>query len=280
MQTVYIGNTLINDVFLGSLRMDDTLQVQQQLRVRNDAFSASVYLAIPGTAFPTLGGANYYSDISATVRGTGTNVTIVPSGSGTGLATGIIYPSASLVSSGSGYNWAANSYSSSLFTSGSQNAGYVTGSVLPFGSSNFVIEYWTQFKGAFNAPPFNKGGLNSVGNLNEIFDYNGSANRFRVYYNDTGSFSNWTFSQNVWYHIAYVRSGTSIKVYVNGQATPTTATAIGTLRSPQFWSIMGQNTGDANEGAPALFQDYRISIGTDRNYTASFTPPQSIVTIS
>jgi len=26
MQTVYIGNKLINDIFLGSQRMDDTLQ--------------------------------------------------------------------------------------------------------------------------------------------------------------------------------------------------------------------------------------------------------------
>jgi hypothetical protein len=33
MQTVYIGNTLINDVFLGSQQVDDVLQIQAPLNV-------------------------------------------------------------------------------------------------------------------------------------------------------------------------------------------------------------------------------------------------------
>jgi hypothetical protein len=249
--------------------------------IRTDPFSASVYLAIPGSTFSELGATTYYSDISAAVRGTGTNVRLIPTGSGTGAARGILYPSASLVSSGSGYNWAANGYTGSIFSSGSQNVGYFTGSVLPFGSSNFVIEYWTQFKGAFSAPPFNKGGLNSQGGvLNQIFDYNGQGNRFRIYYNDGGTFTSWPLVQNNWYHVAYVRNGTTIRVYVNGQQTPTTATVSGTMTLPPFWSIMGVNTGNANEGAPSLVQDFRVSIGTTRNYTSSFTPPQSIVTLA
>jgi hypothetical protein len=44
METVYVGNTLINDIFLGSQRMDDVLQINQGLdqNVRNFALAANI----------------------------------------------------------------------------------------------------------------------------------------------------------------------------------------------------------------------------------------------
>ena len=67
--------------------------------IRTDTYSASVVLAVPGTQFgSTFGQSYYYSDISATVRGTGNNVNLIASSSGT-----LLFASSSLqVSSGSG----------------------------------------------------------------------------------------------------------------------------------------------------------------------------------
>jgi len=44
MQTVYIGNTLVNDVMLGSQRMDDVLEINQGINqnVRNFALAAAI----------------------------------------------------------------------------------------------------------------------------------------------------------------------------------------------------------------------------------------------
>jgi hypothetical protein len=245
--------------------------------IRPDEFSGSVVLAMPGTQFSTFGMANYYSDISATIRGTGSNISIVPTGS----AGGQIYPSASLVNSGS-YNFSTSGgYTSAMFSSGSQNIGYFPASALTFGSGNFVIEYWVQYKSAYTSPPFNKGGLVSQGGAqNQIFDFNGVNNRYRIYYNDGGTFVNVTWAQNIWYHIAFVRTGTTITVFVNGRAAATTATVSGTMSAPTAWSLMGVNSGGTADGAATLFNDFRVTIGSNRNYTASFSPPNSIVQVS
>jgi hypothetical protein len=44
MQTVYIGNTLVNDIFVGSVRMDDALEINQGIdqNVRNFALAAGI----------------------------------------------------------------------------------------------------------------------------------------------------------------------------------------------------------------------------------------------
>ena len=44
MQTIYVGNTLINDVFVGSVRMDEILEVNQGIdqNVRNFALAAGI----------------------------------------------------------------------------------------------------------------------------------------------------------------------------------------------------------------------------------------------
>ena len=44
MQTVYIGNTLVNDIFVGSIRMDDVLEINQGIdqNVRNFALAAGI----------------------------------------------------------------------------------------------------------------------------------------------------------------------------------------------------------------------------------------------
>lgn len=74
---------------------------------------------------------------------------------------------------------------------------------------------------------------------------------------------------NQWSHIAMVRSGSSVKIYVNGIASSTTATNSSTL---------GSSTATFDIRGPANYlADFRIVKGT-AVYTANFTPPTAPLT--
>ena len=81
------------------------------------------------------------------------------------------------------------------------------------------------------------------------------------------------FSVDTWYHVAVVRNGTSLKIYVDGTAISLTeTTAIGT-------NDIGQASGTAYVGvysgaysAYGWIDEFRLSKGIAR-WTANFTPP-------
>lgn len=82
-------------------------------------------------------------------------------------------------------------------------------------------------------------------------------------------------SINTWYHIALVRSGTSIFIFKDGVAYSLTATtAIGSSSIPDFAAAL--TFGD-NTVSPlpfnGWFDEIRWSKGTDRGWTSNFTPP-------
>jgi hypothetical protein len=277
MQTVYVGNTLINDVMLGAQRMEDARQ-PITIAVRNDAFGSFVKLAQPGTLFTTLGMSNFYSDISSLISVTGSNLTITPAGAGSGLGTPYLYPTSSVVSSGS-YQFTNNGYSTSVFTSGSQNVGTATTTQLNFGTSSFVIECWVNRKSARTAPPFNMFMFGETSGNNMLIDWNGTEVRF--FTNAANSSVATTLTENEWNHLAFVRSGNKKYVYVNGiQGIDSTFGTASIINPPSaVWSIQGVNDGGTSNGIAKQIQDFRITIGSDRNYTGSvITPPASIVT--
>jgi hypothetical protein len=243
-------------------------------QVRNDVYSGSVVLAMPGTLATDLGMTNYYDDISSVIKGTGTNKSIIPSGSG---ANALLWASASVVSSGS-YDFAADGYETSPFSSGSQNVGFLPSGELNFGSSDFVIEYWINYgPSGFTQPPFNKG-ISSPGNSPNFFDFAGFFPRYRLGFNDAFTFFNQVQSAGVWYHIAWVRSSTTVNLYINGVKHATTATIGAGAFNASAYHLMGVNSGNTNDGGPSRFNDLRITIGTNRGYTGStITVPDSII---
>jgi hypothetical protein len=242
--------------------------------VRTDAYSGSVVLAMPGTLATDLGMVNYYDDISSVIKGTGSNKSIIPSGSG---AEARLYPSASVVSSGS-YDFAADGYETSPFSSGSQNVGFLPSGELNFSTSDFVIEYWINYgPTGFTMPPFNKG-ISSPGNTPNYFDFAGFFPRYRLGFNDNFTFFNQSQTAGVWYHVAFVRTSTTVNMYINGVKHVTTATIGSGAFTTSAYHIMGLNSGNTNDGAPSRFNDLRITIGTNRGYTgATITVPQSII---
>lgn len=272
-QQMFLGTDQVfgfyNDKWVGINSYSE--QAPLGFSVRNDPYSASVVIAMPGTLATNLGMTNYYDDISSQIRGTGNNVSIVPSGSGQ------IWASGSVVNSGS-INFATNSgYETSVYTSGSQNAGYLPSGVLNLGTSNFVIEYWINYSTPFTAPPYNKG-ISSPGNDPNYFDFAGWFPRYRFGYNTNFLFFNQSQDQNVWYHVAYVRSGVNVYLYINGVRHASTYNIGTTSLNASAYHLMGVVDGNGFNGAGSRFNDLRITVGTDRGYTGStITVPESII---
>jgi hypothetical protein len=235
---------------------------------------------MPYSLFPSLGMSNYYDNIAAVVSGSGTSLPMVPTGSNVGTAPPILQTTSSIVSSGS-YNFASNGYSSAVYISGSQNAGTVTGSLLDFNTQKFVVETWFNYNEASAAtPPFNMFFFGTIDGTELLIDAQRGASQFRMI-GKTNATAPWNQAKNSWNHIAYVGygSGNGSAIYLNGtKVSDGTAGNIGTPANG-YWRILGNSNGSNNDGAGKLIQDYRLYLGTDKNYTGSIIPvPESIVT--
>ncbi len=82
----------------------------------------------------------------------------------------------------------------------------------------------------------------------------------------------WAPSNSTWYHVAFVRSGNNLNLYVNGVATGGTVDFTGvTIASVSNPFVIGANSTGSNP-ADAYFDEFRLSKGIAR-WTANFTPP-------
>lgn len=274
-QQMYVGSQevfgFMDDKWIG---INSYTPFSGSWQVRNDPSASSVVIAMPATQVTAFNMNNYYDDISSKIKGSGNNVSIVPSGSG---AEARLWASSSVVSSGS-FDFSSQGYQTSAFSSGSQNVGFLPSGVLAFGSSNWVIEYWINYgPTGFTQPPFNKG-ISAPGNSPNVFDFPGFAPRYRVIINDTQYFFNQSQSLGVWYHIAFVRTGSSLYLYINGTRHATTHNIGAVSLNASSYHLMGLNSGNTNDGAPSRFNDLRITIGSDRGYTGTtITVPNSII---
>jgi hypothetical protein len=284
---VYLGNTYMGSAYLGNSPIV-TAEMKKPLaaQFRNDPYSASLVLAMPYSQFTTLGMTNFYDNVAASIKGVGTNYVLTPTGS----AGSVFYPSASIMISSS-YDWSNDGYTTSAAMSGSQNAGSITTTALNFGTNPFVIETWIQFKGPNNIPPYNQFffGENSGDYL--LTDYSKLSINYRLFTGVGGASldsSDWIYTTDIWYNIAFVKSvigGNAVfSIYLNGvrigTASPGSNPSITGVPSG-FWSILGFVPSGISDAGPHLAQDFRLYLGTDKNYTGSLIPiPQSIVTVA
>ena len=237
---------------------------------RTDAYSSSLLLAIPGSEFSTLGMSNYYDDVSAGVKGSGTNLTANPSGS------------AADFNAYANTEFASEDYTTSIFLKDSGGWGTLSNTELNFGTNSFVVEGYVQMTERFTKPPFWKvaiGGIPESDRISLGFPGTGTTDmRGRMIINNTQYFSsnlNIAYNLNQWYHVAWVRSGTSLYYYFNG-----TQYSMGTSSQNFDVATMGIMRGlsDLNDGAAGAWQDFRVYIGTDKGYTTStISAPASII---
>jgi len=87
---------------------------------------------------------------------------------------------------------------------------------------------------------------------------------------------------NAWNHLAVVRTGTTLKYYINGVVDPNTFTISGTINGSSGINVFLTNNKDyaasAEFGSQGYIVDLRVVNGT-AVYTANFTPPTAPLTV-
>ena len=143
---------------------------------------------------------------------------------------------------------------------------------LSFGTGDFTVEAWVYFAsiaadrgilgssagGGYDFVWRTSNGLN-IGRINTAFD---------------NSFA-FTPVVNTWYHIAYSRSGTSLRAFVDGTQVGTTATNAISYNSVTAVVVGGSTTSERLMNG--YIDDLRITKGYAR-YTSNFTPPSALIT--
>ena len=181
---------------------------------------------------------------------------------------------------------APNTYPGSIRFNGTNQ--YVLNSTaggVPSGTGAYTVEGWIRFN-SFTVGT-NQTFIDSirVGNggffMGTGISYGGSNNGFRIGKSFVADceYCNFTFALNTWYHIANVRSGTTIYFFVNGVQQTTQAGS----QSTGSYSWPGATTTRWGFGANGLhpvngnMSNWRIVNGTAL-YTSNFTPPTNPLT--
>jgi hypothetical protein len=152
---------------------------------------------------------------------------------------------------------------------------------LSTGTPNWTIECWIYPTSTSGSPTIvQKDGQNGTRQCQYALALDGSGKLYGTLSSAVNSSGNQNFSSsgaviqvNAWTHVAFVRSGSSIYMFQNGQIVngPTTLTA-----------TMGNNTGDLtvgiNTGPAGYFYGYISNLRITKGlavYTGAFTPPTS-----
>jgi hypothetical protein len=194
MQTVYIGNTLINDIFLGSQRMDDALQIEP----------------VPPPTLPITGGLVFYVDAGLPASYAGSGASTV---NGLNYVTGT--PRTGTLSGGF-----TSLYGGAFTLSASAGNGIpFTDSGMPSGSQSRTLGAWVYNDAAGGNPLWygtaspNAGiGIQQIGTNGPTFRFYGYANDF-----DTAVTNMW----NRWVYMVGTFDGTDARIYLNGSLIAT-----------------------------------------------------------
>ena len=135
-----------------------------------------------------------------------------------------------------------------------------------FGTGNFTIECWVYFASVGNAQLVSAG---PGSNTNAYYwQYYSSQLQFGIQNVGGITATSWTPIANTWYHLAVVRSGTSVYQFVNGTQLGSTATSSQNfVDGPTYVGYGG--AGYLN----GYIDDLRIT--KVARYTANFQPPTS-----
>ena len=148
---------------------------------------------------------------------------------------------------------------------------------LGFGSGAFTVEGWIYLNNTSSTKGIVFGkGSNSFG-LRIGQGYNGNVNGLNIVKSGVADleYCAFTFVTSTWYHIAVVRSGTTIYFFVNGTQQTTQGSGGGSFSfvNPTNGYYIGCNN-DTNEQFAGYVNDFRITKGIAR-YTSNFTPATS-----
>jgi hypothetical protein len=147
-------------------------------------------------------------------------------------------------------------------------------SAFNFGSGDFVIEGWVYFNSVASDQRV-AGGDNaaSTGNFSWAW-YTTQSGRLDYYLSSSGSSWNLALSQpfgtiatGQWYHVALVRSGSTVTPYLNGTAgTATNVSSASIYHNSSNGPFIGTQ---ASSNFSGFIDDFRITVGSDRSYTGA-----------
>ena len=152
-----------------------------------------------------------------------------------------------------------------------------------FDAGNFTAECWIRFAALGNNTIFSHWANGTASSMSYYLTYFNSSGILRLGYylgsNLDTSYS-WSPSTGTWYHIALERSGTTLKVYIDGTSVISVSASTTALRDSEDPFRVGVFN-DASTGSPSLdwyfnghIDDLRITKGLAR-YGTNFTPPTS-----
>jgi hypothetical protein len=142
--------------------------------------------------------------------------------------------------------------------------------IFNMGTGNFTIECWAYPQTQIESYPalFN---LTGTADLSVAYNHGeGTANSFSMLTGGTRTSASVTSSVNAWYHIAIVRNGTTVTLYIDGtsRATTTNSSTLGGTTC----TIGVYGTGFETTAFKGYLDEFRITKGYAR-YIANFTPP-------
>ena len=140
-------------------------------------------------------------------------------------------------------------------------------------AGDFTMEVWIYNSSSNDYPTLLENGASS-NSLAMYLANTASSQVLRMWNN--GSVTNFssTLPQNEWYHFALVRSGSTVKLYVNGTADSTTRSDSNSYAFGSDTLHIGGHPSLTNYGFQGYLDDFRLTIGLAR-YTSNFTPPTS-----
>lgn len=163
------------------------------------------------------------------------------------------------------------------------SAGYIStpdSADFSLGSSDFTIDFWINHNGTSGLVGL-AGQLDAVGNVSSqsIYIYRiGGTGPISVSIRTTGIVdltSTTVFAgTSTWNHIAIVRSGSTVRLFVNGVQEASASISGPVNDSSTNWSIgrIGENS--SFPASSVLFDEFRLSVGVAR-WTSNFTPPDA-----
>ena len=154
---------------------------------------------------------------------------------------------------------------------------------LYFEADDFTVECWVRFAALGNNTIFSHWANGTATSMSYYLTYFNSSGILRLGYylgsNLDTSYS-WSPSTGTWYHIALERSGTTLKVYIDGTSVISVSASTTALRDSEDPFRVGVFN-DGSTGSPTLewyfnghIDDLRITKGIAR-YGTNFTPPTS-----
>jgi hypothetical protein len=144
---------------------------------------------------------------------------------------------------------------------------------LAYGTGAFTIDFWLRLSSSAG----NNAILDtrpSVTNTAPYFVIYLFTNKMKFHSNGVEISSTTTLSTNTWYHVAITRSGSTVRLFINGteEASGTYSNNFAAVANRPILGAEGFNLG--NGSLPGWIDEFHVQKGTAK-WTANFTPPST-----